>query len=153
MKHKELRTSITKNPHQKKAFFPYEVKESWTHEFCCIPYTFSRETPSSNVMSLLKASGLGKTKVCFPNKKAKHAEFCQKIEEVFPALSTCGGYTLLKGRGGGTCRPLEKLEVNWFNIEDIKKCIVGTACIYIRPIQRNLDLEMRKQVMIKDDVL
>ena len=89
---------------------------------------------------------LGKPRVFFPNKKANHAEFCQKIEEVFPLWSTCGGYTLLKARGGRICKPLEQLGIYWFNFQDIKTLIVGTSRIYIKPIQRYLDMEMKKQI-------
>ena len=100
-------------------------------------------------MCLFKASGLGKTKSCFPIKKENHAEVCQKIEEVFPPSSTCGGYTLLKARTGRICKPLEKLEIKWFNFEDIEKWIIGTSCIYIKPIQRNLDLETSHALLIQ----
>ena len=51
-----------------------------------------------------------------------------------------------KARGGRICKPLEKLEIYWFNFEDIKTWIVVTSCTYIKPIQRDLDMEMKKQV-------
>ena len=44
---------------------------------------------------------------------------------------------------------MEKLEIKWFNFEDIEKWIIGTSCIYIKPIRRNLDLETSHALLIQ----
>eukprot|EP00794_Sanderia_malayensis_P001751 gene1751-1950_t len=71
---------------------------------------------------------------------ANHQEICKKLEEEFLPLKSCGGYTLLRSIGGGVGRPLEKLPINWFNIKNIRSCFSRQACIYICPIQKNLDM-------------
>ena len=97
----------------------FKIKETWTNGFCCIPYTWSKETPSVKLNEALRKAGLGKKKICFDNWFAKHEEACKKLEEEFVPLKDCGGYTLLRSNGGGVSRPLEKFPVNWFHIKDI----------------------------------
>eukprot|EP00794_Sanderia_malayensis_P016420 gene16420-18054_t len=128
-------------------FKPYPVKETWTNDFCCIPYTWSNETPSTKLMESLRKAGLSKRKICFPKRFANHKEVCEEMEEVFPQLKECGGYLLLKSSGGGVAKPVEKLPINWYNIRDIRGCFSRSACIYIRPIQKNLDMAEKSVVI------
>ena len=125
---------------------PFPIKESWTHEFCCLPFTDQRKSPSSSQMEKLTKAGLGKTKIVFPDKHAKHPEVCQMLEETFPQLKEVGGFTLYRAKSGGQTRDLYQLTCSWFNIKDIKKDVPGSACIYIKPVQKDLDLTRKPMV-------
>ena len=77
----------------------FKVKETWTNEFCCIPYTWSKETRSAKLNEVLRKAGLGKKKICFSNRFANHEEVCKKLEKEFLPLKDCGGYTLFRRSG------------------------------------------------------
>ena len=125
---------------QKKAPPPHLIKETWTQEFCCVAYPWSQCTPSLAQLDLLKKAGLAKKKICFTSKLANHEQVCGKLEQEFPQLRECGSYNSFKSKGGGTSRALEKLPLNWYNIRDLRNCVQRTSCVYIRPIQRALDV-------------
>eukprot|EP00794_Sanderia_malayensis_P012554 gene12554-13841_t len=152
--HQALRQAVPKprawqttNQVKSNQFKPYPVKETWTNDFCCIPYTWSNETPSTKLMESLRMAGLSKRKICFPKRFANHKEMCEQLEDVFPQLKECGGCLLLKSSGGGVARPLEKVPINWYNIRDIRGCFSRSACIYIRPIQKNVDMAEKSVVI------
>lgn len=128
------------------AVVPYPVRETWTHEFCCLPNVSQSTTPSAGQSEALVKAGIGKTKIVFDDRKAKHKEVCKKLEETFPKLMVAGGFTLLRAKTGGQNRPLTQLSCAWYNISDIKKEVTGTACIYIRPVQNNLDMKPQEPV-------
>ena len=118
---------------------PYQVKETWTHEFCCIPFTYQTTTPTIEEMALLRAAGLGKRKITVKN-KANHSDVCRELMKCFPQLESCGGFTLHRARSGGQGRPLVKLQTAWYGVNDLKNSGVGSACIYIKPLQKSFDL-------------
>ena len=97
-------------------------------------------------MEQLIKAGLGKTKIVFPDKTAKHHEFCHILENNFPQLKEAGGYNLYRAKAGGQNRDIFKLNCTWYNIPDIRKEVTGSACIYIKPLQKNLNLQ-RKPVL------
>ena len=72
-------------------------------------------------------------------------KFCAQLKEA-------GGFTLHKAKVGGLNRPLFPIKCSWYNIDDIKREVKGSACIYIRPVQK--DLNTRKvKVWIKQNIL
>ena len=92
----------------------YHIKETWTHDFCCLPSTDQTKTPSASQTEALKQAGLGKTKIVFKNKLASHSEVCNILEEHFPQLKNYVGFTLHRAKVGGQNRPLFDLQVTWF---------------------------------------
>ena len=122
------------------AVVPYPIKETWTHDFCCLQFKNQRTTPSATQLEMLNKAGYGRTKIKFENKAASHQEVCEKLENSFPSLRAVGGYTLLRAKNGGLNRPLEVLNCKWYDISSLRKAVPTSACIYIRPLQENLQL-------------
>ena len=120
---------------------PCPIKEPWTHDFCCLPFIDQKKTPSSTQMERLIKAGLGKTKIVFPDKTAKHHEFA-----IFPQLKEAGGCNLYRAKASGQNRDIFKLNCTWYNIPDIRKEVTGSACIYIKLLQKILNLR-RKPVI------
>ena len=81
-------------------------------------------------MEQLIKAGLGKTKIVFTDKTAKHHEVCHILENNFPQLKEAGGYNLYRANAGGQNRDIFKLNCTWYNIPDIRKEVTGSACIY-----------------------
>lgn len=65
-------------------------------EECC--------TPSRERNEVLINAGLGKMKLVFPDKKAKHADVLSFLTEKFPRLKDGGGFEVLQAHGGGRWR-------------------------------------------------
>ena len=84
----------------------YHIKETCTHEFCCLPSTDQTKKPSASQTEPLKQAGLGKTKIVFKNKLASHSEVCNILEEHIPQLKNCDGFTLHRAKAGGLNRLL-----------------------------------------------
>ena len=83
------------------------VKDTWTREFCCLPYTFSNTTPSSIIYPVLVGAGFVKKKIEFSSSD-KHDNVVKRITDVYPRLAKCGGFTFHKLQDGGTKRLLQK---------------------------------------------
>ena len=67
-----------------RSVIPFPIKETWTHDFCCIPGKNQVTTPSSDQMDRLKKAGLSRKKIVFEDKDTKHDRFCEIIIENFP---------------------------------------------------------------------
>ena len=119
---------------------PYPIKESWTYDFCCLTFIDQKKAPSNTQMKQLIKAGLGKTKIVFPDRTAKHHEFWHILENNFPQLKEVDGYNLYRAKPGGQNRGIFKLNCTWYNIPDIRKEVTGSACIYIKPLQKNISL-------------
>ena len=147
VKHKTMRTMlptfVQSSERNSKFVIPITVKETWTHEFCCIPYTFQNTSPDFNQLDLLRESGHGKKKITFERKDFTHDEVVAELLKNFPQLKNVGGFTLHRTRTGGQGRPLIALPTRWYGIKDIKSAGVGAACIYIKPVEKNLDLKIK----------
>ena len=68
------------------------------------------------------------------------------LEETFPQLRDDGGYLLYRAKMGGQNHPLTRLQCNWYHIPDLKKEVPGSACIYIQPLQKEVNTAPRKKV-------
>ena len=84
----------------------------------------------------------------FEDKQTKHKQFCEILERRFPQLKEVGWFTLHRAKAGGQDRELYPIKVSWYDIPAIRKEVKGSACIYIRPIQRNLSLARKYVVRI-----
>ena len=74
---------------------------------------------------------------------------CNILEEHFPQLKNCGGFTLHRAKTGGQNRQLFASQVTWFDVRSLKKAVPSSACIYVRPLQRNLDLTVKKEKVLE----
>ena len=74
---------------------------------------------------------------------------CNILEEHFPQLKNFGGFTLHRAKAGGQNRPLFDLQVTWFDVRSLKKAVPSSACIYVRPLQRNLDLTAKEGMVLE----
>ena len=88
-------------------------------------------------------------KIVFKNKLDSHSGVCNILEEHFPQLKNCGGFTLHRANAGGQNRPLFDLQVTWFEVRSLKKAVPSSVCIYVRPLQRNLDLTTKKEKVLE----
>ena len=111
---------------------------SWTHKFVCMAYTDQDKCCTSAEKNELMLAGLGEKKITLPDIDCSPEDFRKCITTAFPKLDASGGFEYLK------CAPsTRKLEVIPFPVSNSPhrlKAWMGTANIYIRPIQRNLDL-------------
>ena len=131
---------------------PYPIKETWTHEFCCVPYTFQNTTPSMNQLEMLKRVGHGKKKIVFSNRTFGHEEVCEELFKQFPQLKNVGGFTLHRAKHGGQGRPLVPLQTKWYGIKNLKDAGVGSACIYIKPLQKSFDLNVSLKNQVREEI-
>lgn len=116
------------------------VKDTWTREFSCLPLRISNKTPSIEITKLLQNAGLGKKKIVF-DQSDDHEAVCKKLIKVYPRLKDVGGFTLHRSLLGGFNRKLTMIDQNWFHIKNLRnKKSTGTGIIYIRPMQRDLNL-------------
>eukprot|EP00794_Sanderia_malayensis_P020779 gene20779-22807_t len=128
------------------SIIPFPLRETWTHDFCCLPEISQDSTPSAKQSEALNRAGLGKTKIKFENRNFNHAEVCDKLEAIFPQLKFAGGFTLHRAKAGGQNRQLHPLITEWYDIKSLKAEVSGSACLYIKPLQHDLDLSKPKEV-------
>eukprot|EP00794_Sanderia_malayensis_P001983 gene1983-2250_t len=143
IKHKEQRKLLH-------TVVSYPIKETWTHDFCCLPFRHQETTPTPKQADLLQKGGLGKTKVVFENKNATHAQVIEKLQETFSQTKPVGGFTLHRAKTGGQNRPLILLSCQWCDIKSLRQEVTGSACIYIHSLQKILNLSLRKQMPQED---
>ncbi len=99
------------------------------------------ETPNQNYKKQLANAGLGEKKVVF-KKNSSTSYFHETLLENFPRLRDGGGYELLRTQHRSTTK-LEILHPKQnagYNVLHLKEDI-ASAKIYIRPLQRDLNLE------------
>ena len=96
-------------------------------------------------------AGLGEKKIFVPNVECSAKEFNEIIIKSFPRLENAGGFEFLK------CTPsTRKLEVIPFSVSSSPrrlKAWIGTAKLYLRPIQVDLDLEPTDEFISSDEVI
>jgi hypothetical protein len=99
------------------------------------------ETPNQGYKRQLLNAGLGEKKIVF-TKNSSCSYFHEALLENFPRLCDGGGYELLRTQHRSTT----KLEILYpkqaagYNVLHLKEDI-ASAKIYIRPLQRDLNLE------------
>ena len=112
---------------------------SWTHKFFCLAETEENRVPSNSVQrNELVLAGLGERKVTVADIDCSPQEFQATLLTEFPKLRKGGGFELLKCTA--STRQLELIPFSISNSPSLLKSWIGTARIYLRPIQLNLDL-------------
>lgn len=115
-------------------------KVAWKHRFVCLAYMGEGKRPTSAMTKdeLLKA-GLGEKTIEFPTLDCSAEEFRDLMHENFPKLKNGGGYEFCR------CLPnssdLEPLSSAAYASPRLLKERVGNARTYIRPLQKDLDLD------------
>ena len=88
---------------------------------------------------VLVEAGLGEKKVDISDVDCSPQEFQQQLIKVFPKLKHAGGFELL--RCLSNLKSLEPLSPSITMSPKLLRSVVGKSRIFIRPIQRDLDLE------------
>ena len=112
---------------------------TWTHKYYCLAETDDERVPSTSFKkNELVLAGLGERSVTIPDVNCTPQEFQEALLTEFPRLQQGGGFELL--RCAPSTRQLELIPFRISNSPKLLKAWIGTARIYIRPIQLNLDL-------------
>lgn len=109
----------------------------------------------SRVKEKLLEAGLGESKICITNvDDCTAAEFKAIVIKQYPKLSNCGGFELL--RCVTNSKSLEVVSPRLARVPRMLKSVIGTGKVFIRPIQKDLDLDATldlKEVEVSYDLL
>lgn len=115
---------------------------------CVLSNVNESSTPTREHLDDLKCGGLGKKRIVF-NKNGDHSHFIKKLEEEFPKLKSQNGAieVLRSAASGAGNRPITPIPMGTqgYGIQDLRSS-VGSAVLYIKPIQSNLPLDSVMQV-------
>ena len=109
---------------------------SWTHKFFCLSETNDEAIPAKKNHLIL--AGLGEKSLTIPNIDCSANDFLEFIMDEFPKLREGGGIEFLQ-----CMQSSRKLEVIPYNVSSSPRMLktwIGAARVYLRPIQRSLDL-------------
>ena len=122
---------------------PFQVKETWTHEFYCLSKTVADRVPSRLEKDHLQNAGLGRKKVVFKC-NATALEVRRVLEGVYPKLCGGGGFEIL--RRGHPCTALVLITppATGYSVPFLRDSAgLGQALAYIRPLQKDIDLSVQ----------
>lgn len=136
---------------QKANFAPYSKEgnsakpKAWSAKFVCLSNKEANRVPCNKYdRNLLVQAGLGDKKFTIPNIDCTPEEFNAVIVSAFPKLGGCGGFELLR------CLPntkdLEVISLSIAQSPKLLKSVIGGGRIFIRPIQKSLDMTPAKEV-------
>jgi hypothetical protein len=115
---------------------------SWTHKFVCLCNTSDERVPTTaSARETLFLAGLGERKVQVPDIDCNTEEFREILMTEFPKLRNCGGFELL--RCLPSSRDLEVIPSPVCHSPRLLRSRIGTARIYIRPMQSDLDIDIQ----------
>lgn len=114
---------------------------SWTHKFVCLSTTNADRVPTSKLGRLaLQEAGLGDKTITVPNINCNPGDFRLLLLEAYPKLQSGGGFELLRCKKQS--RDLVLIGHRIASSPKLLKQQVGNGKVYIRPIQRDLSLDM-----------
>ena len=113
--------------------------QMWTHTFVCLAKVDQDQAPDSRERAQLKMAGLGE-KRCSIFLYAEAEELQDALTDEFPKLSRGGGFELLRQTGNSLLLEAIPSPKNGYTVEYLK-AVVSNAKIYVRPMQRGLDIE------------
>ena len=112
----------------------------WKHTFICLAYRDQGRIPTTDIdKDELYEAGLGMKEIEFDSVDMSAEEFREGIFECYPKLKNAGGYMFFKCTPNS--RKLEALSRSVYSSPAALKERVGSARTYIRPVQKDLDLE------------
>lgn len=113
--------------------------KTWTHTFFCLSKVDHYHIPDSSERVALKLAGLGEKRFSvFAYGSSQEVQ--DELVREYPKLIDAGGFELLRASELGS-KQLEPIEMpsNGYSVEYIR-AVVKSAKIYIRPLQRDLDI-------------
>ena len=110
-------------------------RPTWTRTFVCLWNKNEERMPTPKEYRELKAADLGEKRLTF-FADSTSVDFDNKLKEAYPKLETAGGYTLLCGSQN---RQLEVINPP-YNIPRLKEHFAGQGKLFIRPLQKDLDV-------------
>ena len=116
----------------------WKPKETWTHQFVCLPDVDCNTVPNRSEKARLREAGLGDQRVIFTNKKGGHDHVKQTLESAYPKIKEGGGFQILRSSG----RRLEAIDIppTGYTVPYLKDTL-GQAIAYICPLQRGLNTQ------------
>jgi len=128
---------------------PYFIpRNTWTRSFVCLAKKDSRSAPSSSERIALSAAELGEKKIVF-HKCGNSTHVHEKITEAFPALASAGGYEILRIADYKSKNLMEiPMSGSGYSVSYLKGTL-GQAKAYIRPIQKDLSLEVSNAIKVR----
>ena len=110
-------------------------RPTWTRTFVCLAHTDVERMPSVNDNIELKEASLGEKRLTNFLLTMTATILTKKLRSAYPKLFGAGGYILLRG---GHSRIFQKLDPP-YHVSRLKER-VGQGKIFIRPLQRDLEL-------------
>lgn len=119
---------------------PKPKPTSWTHKFVCLANTNDDRVPTTvQAKQSLAFADLGEKKVYIPDIDCPAQEFHECLYSFFPQLRNSGGFELMHCLP--STRDLEILPSPICQSPRLLRSRMSTARIYIRPIQKNLEVD------------
>ena len=143
-----VRARVQDRKKKAKPYVAFFVKDTWTKEFLVLSSPSDDKTPRADMLQSLQAAGLGKVKVVFKDNNGDFSHLKNTLEEYFPMLkSQNGAFELLRADRGGNTRPLLSIHMpnTGYTTKYLKEAVPGSAVIYVRPIQSDLDISAVKK--------
>lgn len=132
---------------QRMNFAPYKNKRNkgWSVKMVCLSSKDAKRIPATAAeRELLVAAGLGEKRVYIPNISCSWNEFREEIVANFPILKGCGGFELL--RCISNSKELEVIKASVTQSPHLLKQMIGNARVFIRPIQKDLELDDNEEL-------
>ncbi|CAB1431213.1 unnamed protein product [Pleuronectes platessa] len=116
---------------------------SFTRTFCCLEDKSGNIVPSRFTKEKLASAGLGEKRLTFQGSQTNPNDFREFILTAYPKLRQGGGFELLRIAGTTRSRNLNLIPCpnEGYNVKYLKDTQIGHAVLFIRPLQRSLDLE------------
>ena len=107
----------------------WKPKETWTHQFVCLPNVDCNMMPNRSKKASLRETGLGDQRVVFTNKKCGHDHVKQTLESAYPKIKEGGGFQILQSNG----RRLEAIGIPpyWVYCPILERYIRPGYCLYL----------------------
>ncbi|XP_058645519.1 uncharacterized protein LOC131548308 isoform X3 [Onychostoma macrolepis] len=118
---------------------------TYTHTFCCLGRKDASTVPSRVGKDQLQRLGLGDKRLVFRGNQDSSADFMDFILSTYPEMRDAGGFELLKISGTTHNRNLSLIPCpnQGYSVRYLKDpaVFINNSTIYIRPLQRNLNME------------
>ena len=114
---------------------------TWTHTFVCLANKDQECIPEASERAELHLAGLGEKKIQLSTDSDANAIHFELLEQ-FPKLSGGGGYELLRSERG---QKLLTVPASGYTVSYLKT-VAHSAKIYVRPLQRDLSIEVENTV-------
>lgn len=112
----------------------------WTHTFVCLSRHDQQVVPNSDERGHLQMAGLGEKKISIPI-DADSGEIYSELYFHFTKLKNGGGFEMLRMADHGS-KSLQVIAAptSGYTVPYLR-AVVHNAKIYLRPLQRNLDID------------